>query len=147
MRATRFICVGAIASLAAGGGELWQNNPLTGTLQTISSDAMQQYNLKSLIVQVRYDGKNVYTQARGESMAGVPATPRMHFRNGAMAFTYMSTMLLELIDKKPTEVSLDEAWQISAWASQCRSNHSQESCEHDIGVCRLCVSAGGVAWN
>jgi CubicO group peptidase (beta-lactamase class C family) len=108
MRAARFICLAAIASLVAGGGELRQNNPLTGTLQTIASDAMQQYNLKSLIVQVRYDGKNVYTQALGESMTGVPATPRMHFRNGAMAFTYMSTMLLELIDKKPTEVSLDD---------------------------------------
>jgi hypothetical protein len=29
----------------------------------------------------------------------------MHFRNGAMAFTYMSTMLLELVDQK--KVSLD----------------------------------------
>ena len=34
-----------------------------------------------------------------ESMSGVPATPAMHFRNGAMAFTYISTMLLQLVDQ------------------------------------------------
>lgn len=39
-------------------------------------------------------------------MTGVPATPAMHFRNGAMAFTYMSTMLMELVDRK--EVRLED---------------------------------------
>ncbi len=67
---------------------------------------MTRYHLKALIVQVRIAGKNVYTGALGESMTGVPATPAMHFRNGAMAFTYMSTMLLELVDRK--SVRLDE---------------------------------------
>ena len=38
-------------------------------------------------------------------MSGVPATPKMHFRNGAMVFTYMSTLLLELVDRK--KVRLD----------------------------------------
>lgn len=41
-------------------------------------------------------------------MNGVPATPDMHFRNGAMAFTYMSTTLLELIDEMSGAVSLDD---------------------------------------
>ena len=39
-------------------------------------------------------------------MTGVPATPDMHFRNGAMAFTYMSTMLMELVDQ--SKVKLDD---------------------------------------
>jgi CubicO group peptidase (beta-lactamase class C family) len=30
----------------------------------------------------------------------VPATSSMHFRNGALAFTYMSTLLLEFVDQK-----------------------------------------------
>jgi len=34
----------------------------------------------------------------------VPATPAMHFRNGAMAFTYMSTMLMELVDRKEVKL-------------------------------------------
>ena len=67
---------------------------------------MQQYHLKAIIVQVVADGKNVYTGAMGESMTGVPATPDMHFRNGAMAFTYMSTMLMELVDQN--KVKLDD---------------------------------------
>ena len=69
---------------------------------------MQTYHLKSLIVRVTLGGKDFYTEAMGESMTGVPATPDMHFRNGAMAFTYMSTMLLELVDERPQLVSLDD---------------------------------------
>jgi CubicO group peptidase (beta-lactamase class C family) len=80
--------------------------PRIATIQIIARDAMKQYHLKALIVRVTSDGKNVYTAALGESMAGVPATRDMHFRNGAMAFTYMATMLLEFVDQK--KVKLDD---------------------------------------
>ncbi len=80
--------------------------PPESAIKNITSAAMKQYDLKSIIVQVTSDGKNVYTGALGESMTGVPATPDMHFRNGAMAFTYMSTMLMELVDQK--KVKLDD---------------------------------------
>ena len=33
-------------------------------------------------------------------MTGVPATGDMHFRNGAVAISYMSTLLLQLVDQK-----------------------------------------------
>lgn len=33
-------------------------------------------------------------------MTGVPATEDMHFRNGAVAISYMSTLLLQLVDQK-----------------------------------------------
>jgi CubicO group peptidase (beta-lactamase class C family) len=79
--------------------------PQAAIIQKIVLTAMKQRHLKALIVQVRSAGSNVYTAAFGESMSGVPATPNMHFRNGAMAFAYMSTMLLELVDQK--KVSLD----------------------------------------
>ncbi|MEO7039974.1 MAG: serine hydrolase [Candidatus Elarobacter sp.] len=75
-------------------------------IERVAQEAMEHYHLKALIVQVRYGGKNVYTGALGESMSGVPATPAMHFRNGAMAFTYMSTLLLELVDRK--KLKLDD---------------------------------------
>jgi CubicO group peptidase (beta-lactamase class C family) len=75
-------------------------------IKSITSDAMKEYNLKALIVQVTTEGRQLYTEALGESMSGVPATPAMHFRNGAMAFTYIATMLLELVDQK--KVSLDD---------------------------------------
>jgi CubicO group peptidase (beta-lactamase class C family) len=38
-------------------------------------------------------------------MTGVPVTLGMHFRNGAMAFSYMATLLLEMVDRK--KVALD----------------------------------------
>ena len=52
-------------------------------------------HLRAAIVSVTVDGRPVLTQAWGESMAGVPATTAMHFRNGAVAIAYMSTLLLE----------------------------------------------------
>jgi len=80
--------------------------PPEGAIKSMVSDAMKRYELKSIIVQVTSDSKNVYTGALGESMTGVPATPDMHFRAGAMAFTYMSTMLMELVDQN--KVKLDD---------------------------------------
>jgi len=80
--------------------------PPESAIKNITSAAMKQHDLKSIIVQVTSDGKNVYTGALGESMTGVPTTPDMHFRNGAMAFTYMSTMLMELVDQN--KVKLDD---------------------------------------
>lgn len=77
----------------------------SAAIEAIARAAMKQYHVKALIVQVRSHGSNVYTAAFGESMSGVPATADMHFRNGAMAFTYMSTMLLKLVDQK--KVALD----------------------------------------
>jgi CubicO group peptidase (beta-lactamase class C family) len=66
---------------------------------------MSANHLRALIVQVRENGKVVYSGAFGESMTGVPATSDMHFRNGAIAFTYMSTLLLQDVDRK--RVTLD----------------------------------------
>ncbi|MFN2450352.1 MAG: serine hydrolase domain-containing protein [Candidatus Baltobacteraceae bacterium] len=73
---------------------------------TVARDALKRYHVKSLILQVRINAQNVCTIGLGESMSGVPATPAMHFRNGAMAFTYMSTLLLELVDRR--RVTLDD---------------------------------------
>jgi CubicO group peptidase (beta-lactamase class C family) len=67
---------------------------------------MSQAHLKAVIVRVTVDGKEVVTQAVGESMTGVPATTAMHFRNGAVAISYVSTLLLKLVDEK--KVSLDD---------------------------------------
>ena len=39
-------------------------------------------------------------------MTGVPATTNMHFRNGAVAISYVSTLLLKLVDEQ--KVSLDD---------------------------------------
>jgi CubicO group peptidase (beta-lactamase class C family) len=72
---------------------------------------MTQAHLKAAIVRVTVDGKEVVTQAVGDSMTGVPATTDMHFRNGAVAISYVSTLLLKLVDEK--KLTLDD--RLSKW--------------------------------
>ena len=69
-------------------------------------DTMASEHLKAVIVRVTIDGQEVVTEALGESMTGVPATTNMHFRNGAVAISYVSTLLLKLVDEQ--KVSLDD---------------------------------------
>ncbi|MGE0214338.1 serine hydrolase domain-containing protein [Mycolicibacterium sp.] len=64
----------------------------------IVREAMDRDHLAAAIVRVTVDGKEVITEAFGESMTGVPATAAMHFRNGAVAISYVATLLLELAE-------------------------------------------------
>ena len=89
-----FVTVAAIASL-----------PPSAAIERVVRDQMVQNHLRAVLVKVRSNGADVYTGAFGESMTGVPATPDMHFRIGALAFTYMSMLLLESVDEK--KVTLD----------------------------------------
>lgn len=74
-------------------------------------DFMGQAHLRAVIVRVTVDGREVVTQAVGDSMTGVPATTGMHFRNGAVAISYVSTLLLKLVDQK--KVRLED--KLSRW--------------------------------
>ncbi len=78
--------------------------------------AMSRYDLQAVIVQATVAGRPVITKAYGESMTGVPATTSMHFRNGAVAISYMSTLLLRLVDEH--KVSLDDP--VSRWLPRLR---------------------------
>jgi CubicO group peptidase (beta-lactamase class C family) len=77
----------------------------------IARDIMDKQDVKAVIVRVLVDGQEIVTEALGESMTGVPATTEMHFRNGAVAISYMSTLLLRLVDQQV--VTLDDS--IDAW--------------------------------
>jgi CubicO group peptidase (beta-lactamase class C family) len=76
--------------------------PSASDLDAIVRKSMTDNHMRAAIVEVRRNGQDVYVAAFGDSMAGVPATTDMHFRNGALAFTYMATLLLELVDQKKT---------------------------------------------
>ncbi len=67
---------------------------------------MAKYKLKALIVRVTRDGKDVYTAATGDSMTDVPASADMKVRNGFVAYSYLTTMLMEFVDRKM--ISLDD---------------------------------------
>lgn len=77
----------------------------------VVQDNIAKRHLRSVILRVTVDGKEIITRAFGESMTGVPATTDMHFRNGAVAIAYVSTLLLKLVDEKT--VTLDD--KVSKW--------------------------------
>ena len=65
----------------------------------IARNTMELRHLNAVILRVTIGGQEVVTAALGESMTGVPATTDMHFRNGAVAISYMATLLLRLVDQ------------------------------------------------
>ncbi|MBA3414481.1 MAG: beta-lactamase family protein [Chloroflexia bacterium] len=77
----------------------------------LAREAMTASDLRAVILRVTVDGEEVVTAALGESMAGVPATIEMHFRNGAVAISYVATLLLQMVDRGV--VGLDDP--IVAW--------------------------------
>ncbi|MGA5464468.1 serine hydrolase domain-containing protein [Mycobacterium sp. NPDC050041] len=68
-------------------------------VRAIVRDAITSAHLKAVLVRVTEDGREILTDAFGESMTGVPANPQMHFRNGAVAISYVATLLLILVDR------------------------------------------------
>jgi len=77
----------------------------------IIEQTMAEQHLKAVITRVTIEGRELLTRAFGDSMTGVPATTAMHFRNGAVAISYVSTLLLRLVDRG--KVSLDD--KLSKW--------------------------------
>jgi CubicO group peptidase (beta-lactamase class C family) len=86
-------------------------NAKADAVMRVVRDTMAEAHLKAVIVRVTVDGNEIVTQAVGESMTGVPATTGMHFRNGAVAISYVSSLLLKLVDEQ--KVSLDD--KLSKW--------------------------------
>ena len=72
---------------------------------------MTENHLRSVILRVTVDGQNIVTKAMGVSADNEPATTAMHFRNGAVAISYIATLLLELVDDRV--VALDMP--LSTW--------------------------------
>lgn len=114
----RILVLMCAVALVAGCGQRSTSPPATpidsakaDAVMTIVRDVMAQEHLKAVIVRVTVDDKEVITEAVGESMSGVPATPQMHFRNGAVAISYVATLLLKLVDEQ--KVRLDD--KLSTW--------------------------------
>ncbi|GAA1920792.1 serine hydrolase domain-containing protein [Microbacterium aoyamense] len=84
--------------------------PDAGVAQIVTA-AMEHHQLRSVLVEVTKDGETLSRQAFGESMTGSPATTDMHFRNGAVAFAYVGTLLMLYVDEGV--VTLDDT--IDRW--------------------------------
>ncbi len=112
------LCVFVVVSCSRSSGSAPTSTPASPTNPELEADIvdlverrMDEFDLRAVIVRVTIDGEEVATFARGESLAGVPATTDMHFRNGAVAISYVATLLLTLVDEG--RVDLDDT--VSTW--------------------------------
>ena len=116
--ARRLACLLFALGIVTGCGAPHTASPAASTdhakadaVMRVVRNTMAQARLRAAIVRVTVDGKEIVTQAVGDSMTGVPATTDMHFRNGAVAISYVSALLLRLVDEK--KLSLDDT--LSKW--------------------------------
>ncbi len=72
--------------------------PSPDQLVAMTQQVMDDLALRATILHIKIDGDVLVTAALGESMTGVPATTDMRFRNGAVAISLMSTLMLTLVD-------------------------------------------------
>ncbi|MFG2296969.1 serine hydrolase domain-containing protein [Streptomyces sp. NPDC048603] len=75
------------------------------------SESLAKYKLTASMAEVWVNGEKVTATAAGQTMTGIPATPDMRLRIGAVAIPYLSTALLRLVDEG--RVGLDD--KISRW--------------------------------
>ncbi|MGH2938769.1 MAG: alpha/beta fold hydrolase [Solirubrobacterales bacterium] len=75
-------------------------------IEAMVRDEMARHGLKAAILRVDTGTRPLLSRAYGQSMAGVPANRRMHFRIGSMAIPYLITVLLQL--QEEGRLSLDD---------------------------------------
>jgi CubicO group peptidase (beta-lactamase class C family) len=118
----RILAVGTItAAVVAAGSAVSSEIPAASAATSkpsqaaaiagIVRSAMNTDHLRAVIVRVTKGNGVITTQAFGPSLSGQPATTAMHFRNGAVAFAYIGTLLMEYVDEH--KVSLNDT--IDRW--------------------------------
>ncbi|HEY1990488.1 MAG TPA: serine hydrolase domain-containing protein [Acidimicrobiales bacterium] len=115
-------CSSSTPSATSTGGTVAPKSAASDAIAQIVQDAITSEQLRAVIVKVTKDGKVIAEQAFGPSLDGVPATTDMNFRNGAVAFAYIGTLLMEYVDEHKVtlndtidkwEPSLPEANQVT----------------------------------
>jgi CubicO group peptidase (beta-lactamase class C family) len=82
-----------------------------GRLRAIVQTGAEKAGNKAVVFGMWVDDREILTTALGHSMTTVPATTDMHYRIGGIAETFMSTLLLMLVEQG--RISLDD--KISRW--------------------------------
>lgn len=101
-------CVAIAAASATGaaktcqfdrGGRCTSFGAVARTIDAIVRSQMAQGGGKAAIVRVDIGSRTVVNRGLGFSIAGVPATPAMHFRPGSMVIPLLTTLALQLQDE------------------------------------------------
>jgi CubicO group peptidase (beta-lactamase class C family) len=93
---------------------------MESAIARVVQTGMVKDHLRAVIVKVTRGDQVLIRRAFGNSMDGVPATPEMHFRNGAIAFAYLGTLLLQFVDEHT--VTLDDT--IDRWMPTLPEAHT-----------------------
>jgi CubicO group peptidase (beta-lactamase class C family) len=104
------LAVPATAAPATPPADAAQSSP-ADAIADVVRDAMAEGHLRAVLVEVTRGDQVVTSAAFGTSMDGVPASTDMHVRNGAIAFMYLGTLLMEFVDEG--RVGLDDP--IARW--------------------------------
>jgi CubicO group peptidase (beta-lactamase class C family) len=100
---------GAEVRAQAASGSLPNVDP--DRVRAIVEAGAQKAGSKAVLFGMWVHDREVLTMALGHSMTTVPATTEMHYRIGGIAETFMSTLLLMLVEQG--RISLDD--KISRW--------------------------------
>jgi CubicO group peptidase (beta-lactamase class C family) len=103
--------LGMAALARADGAASGSSGSKATRIEAIARRVMRQNDLRAVILNVGIGDREVVTTALGNSMTGVSATTRMHFRIGNVAIAYMATALLRLQDQH--RVNIDD--RVSRW--------------------------------
>src|SRR6476620_8481939 len=118
MKAKLLLLLGASFSLVSGGiGE--QSQSTAGPAPNLDPDRVtaiveaqaQKLGSKAVLFGLWVGDREILTMALGHSMTTVPASTDMHFRIGGIAETFMSTLLLMLVEQG--RIKLDD--KIARW--------------------------------
>jgi CubicO group peptidase (beta-lactamase class C family) len=101
-------CLGEAKAQAAS-GSLPNADP--ERVRAIVEAGAQKAGSKAVLFGMWVHDREILTMALGHSMTTVPATTEMHYRIGGIAETFMSTLLLMLVEQG--RISLDD--KISRW--------------------------------
>jgi hypothetical protein len=91
---------GSIPGSASSPGSATADPVLAERIRKVINEVRASSHLKATIVRVTAGDQEIITEAFGDSMTRVPAITDMHFRNGAVAISYVATLLLQLVDEK-----------------------------------------------
>jgi D-alanyl-D-alanine carboxypeptidase len=85
----------ATAASSAVGGTGTSNSSYEAALDA----SVTKFPVRAVLIGIAEADAAPWFAARGESMTGVPATPEMHFRNGAVAISYLGMLLLRMVEQ------------------------------------------------
>jgi D-alanyl-D-alanine carboxypeptidase len=107
----------SVATSRCGAGEIRTASGCTSLaaarrhVKEIVNQTVDERGLRAALMRVDVGDRTVATATPGESMPGVPANLRMHFRLGAIAIPYLIDLVLQLQDRG--RLSLDDP--VSNW--------------------------------